>query len=41
MYDIEERVTRLLDQLENPTLKPFEVQALKDKIEFLQSLHSE
>lgn len=35
---IEERITRLLDQLENPHLTSHEVEAIQGKIEFLRSL---
>lgn len=36
MSDIDARVKRLLDQLENPNLTASEVTAIEKKIEFLQ-----
>lgn len=38
MTTIKERIEKYLDQLENPNLRQHEVDALKDKIKFLQSL---
>ena len=38
--DIERRVKRLLDQLERPNLPDHEVEAIKEKIEFLRGLQS-
>jgi hypothetical protein len=38
MDTIEERIERLLDQLENPHLKPYEVEAIEGKVQFLRSL---
>ena len=40
MTTIDDRVERLLDQLENPNLSDREVAQLKEKIEFLRGLQS-
>lgn len=36
--DLEQRVNGYLDQLENPNLKKYEVEAIKDKIDYLKGL---
>lgn len=36
--NLETRINELLDQLENPNLKSYEIQAVQSKIEFLRSL---
>lgn len=36
--EVEARISRLLDQLEDPDLSPQELAALKEKIEFLRTL---
>lgn len=41
MVDTEETVAGLVRQLENPHLKPFEIEAIKDKIKFLEGLESQ
>ena len=40
MATIEERLERLLDQLENPSLSAGEIERLKQKIEYLRTLES-
>lgn len=40
-YDIDARINRLLNQLEQPDLEDYKVESIKDKIQFLQSLKEE
>lgn len=40
MTDVDTRVERLLDQLENPNLSEQEIARIKSKIEFLKGLQS-
>ena len=41
MVDTEETVSNLVKQLENPHLQPYQILAIKEKIEFLQGLEQQ